>query len=67
MNNSNTNTSSLLTPLISKCDKQHTEFKQSKLASQFESCKSITHTQNVQEQQKLTDVMVKFPLKAVSA
>jgi hypothetical protein len=61
------NTSSLWTPLISKCVKHSTEFKQSQLASQFEFCKSITHTQNVQEQQKLIDVMAKFPLKVVSA
>ena len=65
--NSNTNTSSILTPFISKCIKQCTEFKQSKLASQFESCISITHTQNVQEQQKLIGVMAKFPIKVVSA
>jgi len=37
---SNMNTSSLLTTLISKCVKQRTEFKQSKLASQFEYYKS---------------------------
>jgi hypothetical protein len=65
--NSNMNTSSLLTPLISKCVKQHTEFQQSKLASQFQSCKSVTCTQNVQEQQKLIGVMAKFPLKVVCA
>jgi len=65
--NSNTNTSSLLTPFISKCVKQCTEYKQSKIASQFESCKSVTYTQNVQEQQKFIGVMAKFPLKVVSA
>jgi len=60
---SNTNTSSLLTALISKCVNQRTEFKQSKLASQFESCKSITCTQNAQEQQKLIGAMAEFPTK----
>jgi hypothetical protein len=65
--NSNTNTYSSLIPLISKCVKQCTEFKQSKQASQFQSCKSITHTQNVHEQNKLTGVMAKFPLKVCSA